>query len=172
MVSELHSGKRSRGAPKKRFKDTLKASLKCFDVDPENWELQAQQRDSWRSTITNSALSYEAKRILQAESKRQERKSRIANANTTTTANSSSRCYLLSVSSFLPCQNRSHQSHAHSQLYHILVLSWSSSFKMDELYILVIVGSFSQVHGPLGCRCYLKIFNPWEHLTFGENVHH
>ena len=54
------------------------------------WELQDQQRDSWRSTITNSALSYEAKRILQAESKRQERKSRIANANTTTTANSSS----------------------------------------------------------------------------------
>ena len=90
LFSELHSGKRSRGAPKKRFKDTLKASLKCFDVDPENWELQAQQRDSWRSTITNSALSYEAKRILQAESKRQERKSRIANANTTTTANSSS----------------------------------------------------------------------------------
>ena len=89
LFSELHSGKRSRGAPKKRFKDTLKASLKCFDVDPENWELQAQQRDSWRSTITNSALSYEAKRILQAESKRQERKSRIANANTTTTANSS-----------------------------------------------------------------------------------
>ena len=40
------------------------------------------------------------------------------------------------------------------------------------VYILVIVGSFSQVHGPLGCRCYLKIFNPWEHLTFGENVHH
>ena len=90
LFSELHSGKRSRGAPKKRFKDTLKASLKCFDVDPENWELQAQQRDSWRSTITNSALSYEAKRILQAESKRQERKSRIANANKTTTANSSS----------------------------------------------------------------------------------
>ena len=23
-----------------RFKDTLKASLKCFDVDPKNWELQ------------------------------------------------------------------------------------------------------------------------------------
>ena len=36
------------------------------------------KRDSWRSTIANSALSYEAKRILQAESKRRERKSRIA----------------------------------------------------------------------------------------------
>ena len=86
--SELQSGKRSHGARKKSFKDTLKASLKCFDVDPENWELQAQQRDSWRSTITDSALTYEAKHTLQAESKRQERKSRIANANTT--ANSSS----------------------------------------------------------------------------------
>ena len=66
--------------------------LCMFNVTTENWELQAQQRDSWRSTITSSALSYEAKRILQAESKRQERKSRIANANTTstTTANSSS----------------------------------------------------------------------------------
>ena len=42
------------------------------------------------------------------------------------------RYLLLSVSSFLPCQNWSQQSHAHSQLYHILV-SWSSSFKMDEL---------------------------------------
>ncbi len=34
---ELQSGKRSRGASKKRFKDTLKTSLECFDIDLTNW---------------------------------------------------------------------------------------------------------------------------------------
>lgn len=36
LLSEQQAGKGSHGVPKKHFKDTLKASLKCFDVDPEN----------------------------------------------------------------------------------------------------------------------------------------
>ena len=40
------------------------------------------------------------------------------------------------------------------------------------VYISLIEGSFSQVHEPLGCRCYLKTSGPWEHLISGENVHH
>ena len=93
FYSELQSGKRSRGAPKKRFKDTLKASLKSFDVDLSNWNIQAQQRDSWRSTITNGATSHEANRIQQAKLKRQQRKSRTASiptADSPSTVSSSS----------------------------------------------------------------------------------
>ncbi len=82
FYGELQSGKRSRGAPKKRFKDTLKASLKCFDIDLTNWDMQAQQRDAWRSTISNGAATHEANRIQQAKLKRQQRKSRTASIPT------------------------------------------------------------------------------------------
>ncbi len=69
------------GAPKKRFKDTLKASLKCFDIDLTNWNMQAQQRDCWCSTISNGA-----------KLKRQQRKSRTAAAIPTADSSSSITC--------------------------------------------------------------------------------
>ena len=38
--------------------------------------MQAQERDSWRSIISNGAATHEANRIQQAKLKRQQRKSR------------------------------------------------------------------------------------------------
>ena len=76
LFGELKSGKRSRGGQKKRFKDTLKVSLKSFNVDLDNWETLAQERDAWRSIITDGALTSESNRIKEAETKRQLRKSR------------------------------------------------------------------------------------------------
>ena len=42
--SELQVGKRSKGGQKKRFEDTLKASLKNFNKPPESCEQTAQDR--------------------------------------------------------------------------------------------------------------------------------
>ena len=40
---ELQEGKRSQGGQKKRYKDTLKASLKDFDIPMGSWEQTAQE---------------------------------------------------------------------------------------------------------------------------------
>ena len=37
--------------PKKRYKDTLKASLKDFNIPTESWEQAAQDRTKWRCLI-------------------------------------------------------------------------------------------------------------------------
>ena len=44
LYGELQVGKRSHGGQKKRYKDTLKASLKEFNIPTESWEQIAQDR--------------------------------------------------------------------------------------------------------------------------------
>ena len=51
FCGELQEGKRSQGGQKKRYKDTLKASLKDFDIPIGSWEKivhvqSSQQRSS------------------------------------------------------------------------------------------------------------------------------
>ena len=38
LCGELEMGKRSHGGQKKRYKDTLKTSLKYFNIPTESWE--------------------------------------------------------------------------------------------------------------------------------------
>ena len=54
-----------------RYKDTLKASLKDFNIQTESWD-----RTKWRGRIKRGAGEYEAKRISEAEQKRAQRKAR------------------------------------------------------------------------------------------------
>ena len=70
------SRKRSHGGQKKRYKVTLKASLKDFNIPTESWEQIAQDRTKWRGLIKRGAGEYEAKRISEAEQKRAQRKAR------------------------------------------------------------------------------------------------
>ena len=64
------------GGQKKRYKDTLKASHKDFNIPTESWEQIAQDRVKWRGLIRRGASEYEAKRISDAEQKRAQRKAR------------------------------------------------------------------------------------------------
>ena len=75
---ELRVGKRSQGDQKKHYKDTLKASLKDYDIPVGSWEQTAQERSKMRGLINKGAALYEKKRICEAERKRRERK---ANTN-------------------------------------------------------------------------------------------
>ena len=72
----IEMGKRSHGGQKKRYKDTLKASLKEFNIPTESWEQIVQDRAKWRGLIRRGASEYEAKRISEAEQKRAQRKAR------------------------------------------------------------------------------------------------
>ena len=56
--------------------DTLKASLKDFNIAIESWEQAAQYRTKWRCLINKGASQFEAKRICEAEKKRKERTAR------------------------------------------------------------------------------------------------
>ena len=59
---ELKKGKRSQGGQKKRYKDTLKDSLKDFDIPMGLWEPTAHERSKWRGLINKRAALYEKKR--------------------------------------------------------------------------------------------------------------
>ena len=76
FYGELQEGKRSQGGQKKRYKDTLKASLKDFEILMGSWEQTAQERLKWRGLINKGAALYEKKRICEAERKRRERKAK------------------------------------------------------------------------------------------------
>ena len=81
MYSELSRGKRSAGGQKKRFKDSLKESLKSFHIDTKSWETVAQDRQSWRRNITSGAQIAERHLIAEAQKKRAARKDRILNTH-------------------------------------------------------------------------------------------
>ena len=76
LYGELEVGKHSHGCQKKRYKETLKASLKDFNIPTESWEQIAQDKAKWRGLIRRGGSEYEAKRISEAEQKRAQRKAR------------------------------------------------------------------------------------------------
>ena len=59
FYGELQEGKRSQGGQKKRYKDTLKASLKDFDLPMVSWEQTAQVRSKWRGLINKGPALFE-----------------------------------------------------------------------------------------------------------------
>ena len=61
FYGELKEGKRPQGGQKKRYKDTLKNSLKDFDIPMGPWEPTAQERSKWRGLINKRAALYEKK---------------------------------------------------------------------------------------------------------------
>ena len=88
LYCELAEGERSLGRQKKRFKDTLKAGMKDFGIDPDSWENTAANRTSWRSSVNRGAKKYEQARIDEAKMKRALRKSRSSSNDTQTPAGS------------------------------------------------------------------------------------
>ena len=91
LYGELQVGKRSHGGQKKRYKNTLKASLKEFNIPTESCEQFAQDREKWRGLIRRGAGEYEAKRISEVEQKRAQRKAR-AKASPTELSSSDLSC--------------------------------------------------------------------------------
>ena len=74
FYGELSAGKRSVGGQYKRYKDTLKVTMKNFQIDPDNWEEAALDRPTWRSLIRKGGTVFENNRIANAEKKRELRK--------------------------------------------------------------------------------------------------
>ena len=62
LYGELSQGARKAGGQRKLFKDSLKASLKDFNIDVTTWENAAYDRLAGRSMIHKGALHSEAQR--------------------------------------------------------------------------------------------------------------
>ena len=54
FYGKLSEGKRYQGGQKKRYKDSLKASLKSLQINTSTWENAALDRPKWRSEITRA----------------------------------------------------------------------------------------------------------------------
>lgn len=70
MFSELSTGHRERGAPKKRFKDSLKKSLSTCNIDHKQWSDLAADRNTWRHTIHHATAPFEEDRRAALKDKR------------------------------------------------------------------------------------------------------
>nr|VZI25741.1 unnamed protein product [Spirometra erinaceieuropaei] len=73
FYGDVATGSRRQGGHIRRYKDTLKSSLKCLQINPTNWEELALDRPTWRRTVKTGAEIYEANRIAAAKSRREAR---------------------------------------------------------------------------------------------------
>ena len=88
ILDELSEGKRSHSGQKKRYKDSLKVSLKTLQIDTSTWENASLDRSKWRSGITMGATAAEKRWMAEAEEKRRKHQyfTTIQPPNTTTHA--------------------------------------------------------------------------------------
>ena len=56
LYGELSTGHRDKGAPRKRYKDTLKKSLASCNIDYRQWTIQTANRTNWRTQSTSLPL--------------------------------------------------------------------------------------------------------------------
>ena len=63
FFGELDSGKRSRGRPCLRYKDSLKVPLKRCNIDTDSWEKLTQDRVAWRVMVKRGISAYEQEYI-------------------------------------------------------------------------------------------------------------
>ena len=61
LCGELSQGKRSRGAPLKRFKDSLKSNLKACSIRTDDLQQMTADRASWRATCYTAQQTFERK---------------------------------------------------------------------------------------------------------------
>ena len=81
FFGELKKGKRSHGGQRKRYKDTLKASLKRCNIPPASWEDAAQDRAAWRTSVNCGVAHSEVTRTEELQQKRQRRKDRSGSSS-------------------------------------------------------------------------------------------
>nr|VZI50548.1 unnamed protein product [Spirometra erinaceieuropaei] len=77
FYGDVATGSRRQGGQIRRYKDTLKSSLKRLQIKPTNWEELARDRPTWRRTVKTGVAIYEANRIAAAKVKREARKSQL-----------------------------------------------------------------------------------------------
>lgn len=81
LFGELAQGKRSRGRPKKRWKDCIKEDLSIFGLDDE-WHEATANRTKWRTLISDGKVLSEMRLQRRAEDRRERRHRRVPHCHT------------------------------------------------------------------------------------------
>ena len=84
LYGELQLGKRSKGRPRLRFKDTVKANIQWCPIVPKEMEEHARDRPKWKASVRKAAANSETAR-RQKLSVAREKRHRAASAPVTTT---------------------------------------------------------------------------------------
>ena len=75
FYGELSYGKRSIGAPRRRYKDQLKQQLACAGIDHRNWQtLLSVRKSGWRPLTKRAVQNFEERRVRAAQERRRRRK--------------------------------------------------------------------------------------------------
>nr|VZI33690.1 unnamed protein product [Spirometra erinaceieuropaei] len=77
FYGDVATGSHRQGGTIRRYKDTLKSSLKLLQINPTNWEELACDRPAWRRTVKTGAAIHKTNRIAAAKAKREDRKSQL-----------------------------------------------------------------------------------------------
>nr|VZI05285.1 unnamed protein product [Spirometra erinaceieuropaei] len=77
FYGDVATGSRLQVGQIRRYKDTLKSSMKRLQINPTKSEELALNRPTWRRTVKIGAAIYEANRITAAKAKREARKSQL-----------------------------------------------------------------------------------------------
>ncbi|BHF63660.1 hypothetical protein SprV_0200665400 [Sparganum proliferum] len=77
FYGDVATGFRRQGGQFRRYKVTLKSSLKRLQINPTTWEDVARDRPTWTRTVKTGTAIYEANRIAAAKAKREARKSQL-----------------------------------------------------------------------------------------------
>ncbi|BHF60341.1 hypothetical protein SprV_0100330500 [Sparganum proliferum] len=77
LLGDVATGFRRQGGQIRRYKDTLKSSLKRLQINPANWEDLAHDRPTWRMIVKTGAAIYGVNRIAAAKVKREAHKSQL-----------------------------------------------------------------------------------------------
>ncbi|XP_063598682.1 uncharacterized protein LOC134775152 [Penaeus indicus] len=78
--AELSTGKRHRGGQRKRYKDSLKSTLKSYNIPVDGWQAMALDRPKWRATIREGKEIFENCRLQRLDEKA--RKTRVPDPST------------------------------------------------------------------------------------------
>ena len=73
LFGELKAGQRPVGRPKKRYKDSLKKSLKRCDNSSSAWEAIAEDHPAWRSLVRAGVLAFEVNCVRKKDQSRQKK---------------------------------------------------------------------------------------------------
>ena len=131
LYGELQEGKRSQGGQKKRYKYTLKASLKDFNIPTESWHRLHRIEQSGIALPTKEPHNLN-QRICEAERKGKEWTAR-AKDSPSDSAQSEFTCSICNQQFRAKIGLYSHQRiHTHTRTLNIQDLRWSFSVLRDE----------------------------------------
>ena len=110
LYSELSTGKRNTGRPRKRFKDNLKCYLKTAQADPKNLERTAADRLAWRALTKEAGKAADEDRCARKEAAKARRAARALQPPDPASAATCAICGRVCASAFgLRSHLKSHQ---------------------------------------------------------------